>query len=142
LTFFHPHLDQPCVRQIFGDIEIMEKGEETQWSLLQGEDEECRRSTVAKTAFHSKHEPSPLRVSSRSPHLWSWLAQLLLFAISFAMFTSALRMQSATRERGAEKLSSYSPAISGLSDNYVWRRFNGTFRTPSSFKGRLTKEVQ
>ncbi|TVY34337.1 Cyclochlorotine biosynthesis protein [Lachnellula subtilissima] len=85
--------------------------------------------------FSEDEKDSQKARSSNALHVWSWAGQLLLFLISVVI---ALRRSS--EPNCVEKLSTYSPVLGSISDDYQDIRFNSTVFGGSPYTGMPSPE--
>ncbi|KAI9756384.1 MAG: hypothetical protein M4579_003888 [Chaenotheca gracillima] len=64
---------------------------------------------------------------SRRRNLWPWIAHSIFFSISCLVLLQGIRLLRQGKQSCVAKLSTYSPALDAVSDDYQVVRFNGTF---------------
>ena len=95
-----------------------------------------------ETESHALIEKSQLGEPSQSKRhtLWLWILQAIIFLSSCAVLQLSWYMGS-SKTRCVEKLSMFSPALHLFGDDYEERRFTGTFKADSPWKGPPNIEV-
>lgn len=103
--------------------------------------EEDKNETVRNSSSDSFDDKAPFYQEVSTTHistLWKvfpWLVHLILLLSSTTMFLAALSMRHGLSQNCVRKLSSPSPALHLISDEYETWRFNGSFDLPSPYKG-------
>ena len=76
----------------------------------------------------------------KRPALWLWILQAIMFLLSCFVFQLSWYM-GGSNTRCVEKLSMFSPGLHLFNDNYEERRFTGTFKADSPWKGPPNLDV-